>query len=227
MEKNHTHKLELIDWAAWTPDTKLNTTSIPSGIKRRCSHLSKMALEVSNQMLTSHAIDYAVFCSQHGELERTVGLLRDIADETILSPMSFAQSVHNTAAGLFSVIHKLSQNITSIAAGANTFFMGIIDAATWLELNPGKTVLLTIFDQHIPDAYASLNIQSDYEYAVSLLLTNNLASTSAISLILDYTETQKLNNKLPPALEFLSWLQSEQPELIQNTGEQKLRWCRK
>lgn len=253
MKQDHKNKpeaqlLSVIDWAAWAPgltkkedwlswsenpvipsgSAEIKPASIPAGIRRRCSHLSKMALEVSNQILMSHSVDYAVFCSQHGELKRTVGLLREIADKEILSPMSFAQSVHNIAAGLFSVIHKLQQNMTSIAAGDSTFLMGMVEAATWLKLNPDKVVLLTMFDQHIPDEYESLNIQSNYEYAVSLLLTNSLSSTPAISLTLDYNKKHNIKKTLPLALEFLAWLlQSQEQELTQSAGEQILRWCKK
>ncbi len=253
MKQDHDNKpeaqlLSVIDWAAWAPgltkkedwlswsenpvipsgNAEIKPTSIPADIRRRCSHLSKMALEVSTQMLMSHSVDYAVFCSQHGELKRTVGLLQDIAAKEILSPMSFAQSVHNIAAGLFSVIHKLQQNMTSIAAGDSTFLMGMIETVTWLKLNPGKVVLLTMFDQYIPDEYEALNIQSNYEYAVALLLTNNLTSTPAISLTLVYTKRHVLKKELPLALEFLAWLlQPQEQELTQSTGEQILRWCKK
>lgn len=156
----------------WTQDLAQKST-IPIAVKRRCSKLSKMALDVANSLLQEHEIDYAVFCSQHGEIETTVKLLREITSQTLLSPMNFSQSVHNTAAGLFSVLNKLTLNITSIAAGENTLAMGMLDAINWLKLNPGKTVLVVAFDVHVPIDYKSLEIKGDHEYALGLLLADD------------------------------------------------------
>jgi hypothetical protein len=219
---NNTKLLWVKNWAAWTPNSLISTTSIPPNIKRRCSKASIMALATANQALASYSIDYAIFFSQHGELGRAVEILKNIYHKEILSPMNFAQSVHNSAAGLFSIIHRLHQNINSIAAGDNTFLMGMVEAFTWLELNPQQTILLTIFDDNIPDEYRSLAIKSNYQYAVSLLLTNDLAQPSALVFSLDFIkkldsrmrgndgETVRGNDggTLPQALEFLQWLQS-------------------
>ena len=42
--------------------------------------------------------------------------------------------------------------MTSIAAGDNTFLMAMVEAITWMQLNPGKNVLLVMFDEHIPES---------------------------------------------------------------------------
>ena len=107
-------KLQLLSvkgWSVYAPDldifknNKLDTSSIPANLKRRCSHASKMALGVANQVMMSNEIDYVIFGSQHGEISCTIELLKDICNKTILSPLNFSQSVLvNTAAGLFSVI---------------------------------------------------------------------------------------------------------------------------
>jgi hypothetical protein len=201
------------DWLAWSTapfapngNDRIKPTSIPPQLKRRCSHLTKVALEVSNQAMDTHTIDYAVFCSQHGELQCTVELLKDLASHTLLSPTHFSQSVHNTAAGLFSVMHKLHHNITSLAAGDNTFKMGLIDACTWLQLHPTDTVLLAMFDEYIPEIYQ----QNNFEYAVAFLLTNGpdkFTLDSRRSLPSSSIGGGNDNKKIPPALSFLArWI---------------------
>lgn len=238
--KTNTQLLLVKNWAAWAPGLptkkdwlawsqkpsapsgtgKIEAASIPSMLKRRCSHLSKMALEVSSQAIQNHTIDYAVFCSQHGEINSTVNLLKEISEKTVLSPTNFSQSVHNTAAGLFSMIHKLQENMTSIAAGDETFLMSMIEAVTWLKLNPEKTVLLTMFDEVLPKEYQSLKIKNNCTYAISLILSNEQTTARCISFELDNFGRA---SELPQALEFLSWfLQPTKEVLIQ----QSARWCK-
>lgn len=218
------------DWLAWSQKPsapigtdKIEAASIPSMLKRRCSHLSKMALEVSSQAIQNHTIDYAVFCAQHGEINSTVHLLKEISEKTVLSPTNFSQSVHNTAAGLFSMIHKLQENMTSIAAGNETFLMGMIEAITWLKLNPEKTVLLTMFDEVLPDEYQSLNVQNNYTYAISMVLTNQCLNTRSISLSFNTLNTDNKVKHLPQALEFLAWFLRPTKEIL---IQQSAIWCK-
>ncbi len=237
--------LSIKNWAAWAPclsskeswlswsktpvvpfgDDTIKTTTIPPMLKRRCSNMSKMALETSNLALANHNIDYAVFCSQHGELNCTINLLKGICEQSVLSPMRFSQSVHNTSAGLFSVIHNMQQNMTSIAAGDCTFQIGMLEALTWLTLNPKKTALLTMFDDYIPNEYQSLKIQNNHQYAVALLLTNDSSCAPLISVTLDTLNQSNNNKNLPPALEFLAWfLQTSKKDLTQSTNNQTFIW---
>ncbi len=218
------------DWLTWSENPvipfgndKIQATMIPPMIKRRCSHLSKMVLEVSGRVLENDSIDYAVFCSQHGEINSTVNLLKDISDKTILSPTSFSQSVHNTSAGLFAVINKSHQNMSSIAAGTQTFLMGMIEAFSWLRLNPEKTVLITIFDERLPEEYQSLDIKDNCTYAVSFILSNKKVDECCISLSLDALGQTDEDKKLPQALEFLSWVLRPTKESLK---QQAATWCK-
>ncbi len=232
--------LTILNWAAWAPNLhskeawhawsakpihptgndRIDPKTIPAILKRRASHLSKMAIEISNQALENHTVDYAVFCSQHGELNHTMALLKNIANQEILSPASFSQSVHNTSAGLLSVMHQLKHNMTSIAAGENSFLMGIVEVLAWLQLNSEKVVLFTMFDDNIPEEYGSLDIKSRDQYVLSMILTEKKSASPAISVTLE-TINHPQDNALPQALRFLAWfLQDSAKELRQ----QSIRW---
>ena len=160
------------DWQAWSQcavapkeSAKITSTKIAPMLRRRCSHLTKMAIEVADSAMIG-SIDYAVFCSQHGDVDCSLHLLKDIARQQDLSPMKFVQSVHNASAGLLSIMHQLQHNMTSIAAGEDTFAMGMLEAWIWLSAHDNSRVLLVMFDEHIPADYASLNVASDYQYAL-------------------------------------------------------------
>ena len=128
--------MEIVSWGAWSPsrpdqsawsgESTVRHTSHPSepgcsfvpGMqRRRLSRLSKMALEVSHQALENprNEVHYAVFCSRHGEIHRTLTLLSSLAGNEALSPAFFAQSVHNTASGMFGICFQSTIPTTSIA----------------------------------------------------------------------------------------------------------------
>jgi hypothetical protein len=124
---------------------KLNTAMIPAAYKRRCSQASKIALSVALQTAADQNIDYSIFCSQHGEITTACLLFAEMKRVETLSPMHFSQSVHNAASGLFGIQQQSTLPTTTLSAQNNTFFAAMIEALTWLQLNPDKTLLLTIF----------------------------------------------------------------------------------
>jgi hypothetical protein len=225
--------LSIQNWEAWVPQlpslkNSSTVATISANLKRRCSHLSKIALETANKAaINPQQIDYAVFCSRHGELACATDLLKDICNKAPLSPAKFSQSVHNTVAGLFCVMHHLQINTISIAARSNTFLMGMLEAFTWLKLNPNKTVLLVIYDEHTPEEFKTLNVGDDSEYAIALLLTDTSTKASSISFTLDNNTKQSSNKKMPLAIEFLQWyLEPTAKELIQKTNNYTAKWCK-
>ncbi len=224
----------ILNWAAWAPgvhsadawqawaynplpiniDEKLQTTLIPASIKRRCSEVTKIALHVSALATENQQIDYAVFGAQHGELQRCVSLFDYIYHQESLSPMAFAQSVHNTASGLYSIIHKQTHSMNAIAAGEQTFNLSLIDALVWLKLNPDHNVLVTVYDDYFPEAYKALDMGVNCRYAVSFVIGVNKPDDNQIKPIqceLSQTEAQidDTHQDSPQALNFLVWYLSE------------------
>lgn len=212
-------------WGA-LPTSEWQTESLPLSIRRRCSAISKTILTLAAKMIKEETIDYAVFCSEHGELNCTLKLLRDIAAKTILSPTSFSQSVHNTPAGLFSVMHHLHQDITTITDIENIFIAGIIEALTWLQLRPNKTVLLIIADEALPEIYRKkITIKHAEQYAVAFLLTNDEQHSKTFSLELSpHSLAITPKKKLLPAIEFLTWLTLPEKTLTQYTTHRIIKW---
>ena len=160
----------------WADDDAIRKTGepdpsvIPAMQRRRLSRLSKMALAAALDASSDMAIDYSIFCSQHGEIVKTSALLSSISQGVELSPTAFAQSVHNTSSGLFTVISKTHTASSSIASGPNTFAYGWIEAQAYLHRNPNHRVLLVDFDEVIPDEYQSYSDRVMTDYALALVL---------------------------------------------------------
>ncbi|WP_299019778.1 beta-ketoacyl synthase chain length factor [uncultured Photobacterium sp.] len=167
-------------WKAWVASEKqwpetlspVPVTDIPPMLRRRMSSLSKMAIQTAISLAKDSDIDFIVFSSRHGELERTAKLLRDILQGEDASPIAFSQSVHNTAAGLFTIATKQAIPVTSLAAGEHSLHSAIIEASAYLAENPQHRILVVDFDEPLPAPYHSFEVKQHQAFALGLILSN-------------------------------------------------------
>ena len=166
------------EWQAWSTnldwpqDGSTEFKAIPPMMRRRMSLQSKLAVQTALTLLKDNSIDYLVFASRHGELHRTATLIQSILEGDDASPMAFAQSVHNTAAGLTTIAAKAPIPLTSISAGQDTFHNALIEAYLYLNQYPSHRVLVIDFDQPLPELYQEFETQSYADYALGLVLTS-------------------------------------------------------
>ena len=163
-------------WALCRPEKgekPFKSKRVPSIVGRRCSLLSHLALDVALELFEDSDVDFAVFASRHGEVNRTIKLLELLAEGEELSPTAFAQSVHNTAAGLCSVIRKSQTKMSSIAAGAETFPMALVEAEAYLKSFSNHKVMLIYFDQELPEVYQNSVAEISQNIALGLVLEHS------------------------------------------------------
>jgi len=152
--------------------SELPVDLIPAVMRRRMSSLSKLAVHTAMRLSAGTDIDYIVFASRHGELSRTVKLIEDIIAGNDASPIIFSQSVHNTAAGLFTIAAKQAVPVCSLASGENTLHSALIEASCYLQDNPAAKVLVVNFDEPLPEPYQVFAKQVCQGFALGLLLTS-------------------------------------------------------
>ncbi|RUO71337.1 beta-ketoacyl synthase chain length factor [Pseudidiomarina salinarum] len=150
---------------------------IPAATRRRLSGYAKMIMavifEVLDQYPSSRGVP-VVLASRHGDLHRTIDLLKQLVANEPLSPTQFCLSVNNAVLGQLSVITNNQQGMTTISAGEDSF------AAAWLEgylqLQDNPAVLVVYADEHPPEPY-SLQCDSPAQgiaFAALLTLENNI-----------------------------------------------------
>lgn len=172
------------DWLNWSknnyqwPDELLvaPVNLIKPMMRRRMSSLSKLALQSALTISTDEIIDYIVFSSRHGELTRTVKLIEEIMKGEDASPLAFSQSVHNTAAGLFTISSHRATPVTSLAAVESSLHHAFIESAVYLQENPLHRVLVVDFDEPLPMQYEKyerqqINDKPYQGYAFAVLLS--------------------------------------------------------
>nr|WP_028022967.1 beta-ketoacyl synthase chain length factor [Enterovibrio calviensis] len=210
---------------AWPEDAPApRADAIPAMMKRRMSPISKLAVQVATELSRDEHIDFVVFSSRHGELQRTVALLKDIQLGEPASPTAFSQSVHNTAAGLFTIATKTPVPATSLAAGEDTFHCALTEAAIYLSEHPDHRVLVIDFDAPLPAPYDEFEQQTFQPYALGLLLTKGDDIRIERHPMSDVNGGGIQENALPQGLAFYSqWLNSEARFYI-DSARQSWRW---
>ncbi|GIU33436.1 beta-ketoacyl synthase chain length factor [Shewanella schlegeliana] len=183
-------KFSILSWGAWSPqyqqanewlswptiasdDSALQSAvpklaHVPAMQRRRLSKLTKIILEAASQCTPPEQCR-SIFASQHGEINRTIGLLKDIVVESPLSPTGFSQSVHNTASGIFSILTGNQAASTSIAAGKNSFSQAFIEAYGQLHADP-QPLLLAYADEPVPQVYRQYSSEPEWPISVAFML---------------------------------------------------------
>jgi hypothetical protein len=237
--------LRLARWEAWAPgladpaawrawalqprplegEGQPEAAFLPALQRRRCDALSRMMLEVAQRCSVDAGADAlaCVFASRHGSVGTLVSLLEDLARSEPPSPAKFSHSVHNTQAGLFSIFAGNRQPAMSVAAGADSFAHGFLEAAGALHCAGGCLVLLVVGDELLPAALAGLSDEQHPGYALALRLEPGEELELALAA---GAERAAPAPPWPDALEFLRWWLSGEPELALAHPPREWRWRR-
>ena len=115
------------------PDAPLAFTKrLPMMKARRMSPGARLACEAALALEGAGEAKAWIFSSRHGETVRGVKILDAISAGEPPSPTDFMMSVHNAAAGMFTIEGRVHAPASSVAAGAESFHMALVEAAGML-----------------------------------------------------------------------------------------------
>lgn len=152
----------LVDWAAWrallrgegTPDEsappKPRPACMAAGERRRVSLHVLEAIEVASQAVAMSRREAGslpcIFASANGDTGTMDYICSTLAEAPQhLSPTRFHNSVHNAAAGYWTIASHSQAASQAVAAGASTFAAGLLEAAVQASVE-GHPVLLVVHD---------------------------------------------------------------------------------
>ena len=123
---------------------------LPPNERRRAPDSVAVALDVALAACTAAGRDPkslpSVFASMHGDLAITDYMCATLADQPAsVSPIRFHNSVHNAAAGYWTIGAGAMEPATSISAFDATFAQGLVEACTQLATG-AEAVLLVGYD---------------------------------------------------------------------------------
>lgn len=160
---------ENLQWVTQTPKPEI----IPANERRRAPLPVRAAVEVSWQALQQSGLassDVAcVFGSGLGDTEITDYMCRVLTTaEKQLSPTKFHNSVHNAAAGYWTISTGCMKSANSIAAYQNTAGLALLEAIIQCQQHR-EPVLITLFDTAAHDAYRQI-FACEHSFAATLLI---------------------------------------------------------
>ena len=170
---------EDLHWATQVPKPEV----IPTNERRRAPLPVRAAVEVSWQALQQSGLASSevacVFGSGLGDTEITDYMCRVLTTaEKQLSPTKFHNSVHNAAAGYWTISTGCMKSANSIAAYQNTAGLALLEAMIQCQQHR-EPVLITLFDTAAHDAYRQI-FACEHSFAAALLIVP--AGTAAAPL---------------------------------------------
>lgn len=171
------------EWSGWTnvpiqgleDSTPLTLSdspdvqNIPPMLRRRLNLLGRAcASEILRHCAKNDSIPL-VYASRHGDIERTLSVLQELALEHAVSPMSFSLAVHNAICGVVSIHQGLTGNISTIAANEGLIPV-LIEACGLLEEGHNK-VLCILCDITTPEIYRDQDESLEQPYACCFIVT--------------------------------------------------------
>ena len=154
--------------------------------RRRAPETVAVALEVALAACTRAGRDPrdlpSVFASTHGDLAITDYMCAALADAPrTISPTRFHNSVHNAAAGYWTIGTGCMQSATAISAFDATFAEALVEATAQLAAG-SETVLLVAYDSEAPGPLAPISNSSGLLGAALVLSRTPRAGATTLQL---------------------------------------------
>jgi hypothetical protein len=211
---------------------------LPPNERRRAPDSVLLALQVAKAACADAAADPAtlpsVFTSTHGDLTITDAICQTLAESPReLSPTRFHNSVHNAAAGYWTIGCGCHAAATAISAYRASFAQGLLEAA--LQIADGaEAVLLVAYDNHAAGPLVAVSGSSGLLGLALVLGADGAAGGLRMRASLraqDAAEppTGRLfahlgNNAMAPALVLAEALALGQPECVLDAGPELSLW---
>jgi hypothetical protein len=171
--------------AASTPAPRPQPSLLPAAERRRAPDTLAVALEVALQACQAARVPpdqpLCVFASTHGDLAISDYMCETLAaTPNLISPIRFHNSVHNAAAGYWSIATASMATYTSLTANEHTFGVGLLEALTQVHTER-SSVLFVAYDIAARGPMASMSPSTGL-LGVALLLAPDDGSTDAPQL---------------------------------------------
>jgi len=135
-------------------DAGVDASVLAPMVRRRTSMATRVAITAAGRACTAAGIGQklpAIFVSSVGEMQVTDKLCRAITQQDYpLSPTQFHNSVHNTAAGYWSMATGSMAAMQAMGALDDGFALALLEA--WCQLQTvTQQVLLVVYDETMPE----------------------------------------------------------------------------
>ena len=189
-----------------TPLEKYKPLLLPANERRRATQMTRLCFKVAEEVTETVAQERknlaTVFASSGGDYQVVDQICRSLREtDRMVSPTQFHNSVHNSAAGYWSIATGSQLPYTSISSFDFTFVAGLIEAGSTLALDGGD-LLLVVYDMAPPEPILQKRpIYNDC--ALALLLSQKQTPSSIAKVKGELTAREEETRLHDEALESL------------------------
>lgn len=172
---------------------------LPPNERRRATEVVRLAFYACEDAIDSSDLEPAtlagVFASSAGDIPIVDQICRALRlPVRAVSPTQFHNSVHNAAAGYWSIATHSRAPSTSLAGYDGSFSAGLLEATTQVALE-GVPAMLAVYDTRPPPPlFAKWDIEEPF--AVALVLTAEASDASLASLTLYPDAEEKAESQM-------------------------------
>ncbi len=195
---------------------------IPMMQRRRLSKFARLCCFTLHELTQRNDIPM-VFVSRFGDLVKTDELIEDVVDNQTLSPTKFALSVHNAVAGQYSILTDNKQPSTTIAAGSDSFHMGLCDALARLKQSDNDELIMVCTETITPQKYTPYISEQQVDHSVAILLSKTQGRE--VQLTPSTNSDAATTERLPQALAFMAWFFGDQATSTIISAQKQWHWC--
>ena len=174
-------------------------TLLPPNERRRAPDTVALSLEVASQACAQAGLDPAtlpsVFTSTHGDLAVTDYMCSTLASNpALVSPTRFHNSVHNAAAGYWTIATGCRAPYTALSAHEYSFAQGLLEAL--LQLAESGHALLVAYDIEAKGLISAV-ASSKGMLAAALVLSNQPSAKTRAALRWEISEAASATAAAP------------------------------
>lgn len=194
--------------------------------RRRLSGLARICFHVCWNVIQPDQACGLVFCSRHGETQRTLDMLHSINQLEPVSPTAFSHSVHNAIPALLSIArHDISEQVTIAQQGQDGLAAAFLEAAMMLGSGSVEQVVIICCDEPLPEIFRHYGAETaDYAWATAFRLTRGQQWMLAPGVAGDARPSAE--NYVPAPLQLIEALQQSQRSFTLQQAAQVWEWRR-
>lgn len=189
-----------------------DVAEIPPMLRRKLNLLGRACVSLALKISPEISDFPIVYCSQHGDMDRTMHVLNDLADGEVVSPMQFSLAVHNAICGVLSIQTGNRASISALSAGKESLIPVLLEALGLLESGHGQ-VLCIICDAPLTQIYCDGHSLPIYPYAVALMITMDEGQDMALVQLPESRHKTDPCNESADAIALVEFLSSQRLDL--------------
>ncbi len=175
---------------------KYKPTTLPPNERRRATQLVRLSFRAAEDAMLDSSVDASematVFSSSCGDMPIVDQVCRALTEESrAVSPTQFHNSVHNSAAGYWSIGVGSEQTSTSLSAFDDSFALGLIEASAMVLVDKLPT-LLAVYDISPPEPLLGKRAVT-VDFSMAMVLTPEQTENSIACFTIEILEAGELS----------------------------------